>query len=297
MSESLRNKLQQAEMNPPAGSWEAIAAAINETPLNKEQEIGQRIAQFELTPPVLAWESIEAAIQENNNQPGKVISFRPWYYAAAAVAVAVLGIWLFRSNFTKTSAIFAEQKKLTAPIFQPLTSAINQAIEKNPFQISSVQKYVPVRAAVTVQPEMIAVSNPDDNTEDLELPSSDVSSIEKVTADVVTEINAPLIKDSKGNIIYDTDLLKQSIKGNYITVTAPDGSTTRISTKFLHQLNYLHTSSTNGPAHPLMWGKNGIWQWQFDRWKKTILYNQEFNPGATNFLDALELLELLNEAQ
>lgn len=56
MSESLRNKLQQAEMNPPAGSWEAIAAAINETPLNKEQEIGQRIAQFELTPPVLAWE-------------------------------------------------------------------------------------------------------------------------------------------------------------------------------------------------------------------------------------------------
>jgi hypothetical protein len=45
----------------------------------------------------------------------------------------------------------------------------------------------------------------------------------------------------------------------------------------------------------IMMKEGSLWKWLFDEWRKKLLYQDSFIPTATNFLDIMEMKEILHE--
>ena len=78
---------------------------------------------------------------------------------------------------------------------------------------------------------------------------------------------------------------------NYIIVTSPNGEQTKISRKFLKMLSVMNT----GPYNNLMNAENFQWKLRFEEWRSKLLQQATYIPTANNFLDIMDLKELLEE--
>ena len=76
----------------------------------------------------------------------------------------------------------------------------------------------------------------------------------------------------------------------YIPVTAPNGSLTKISTKFIDCITYLN----NHPAPDDSEEARGCLD-RFRTWRATLLSEAAFVPAASNFFDIFELQQLIQE--
>lgn len=85
MSSKLQNKLLNYQPEPPAGAWDAIAAALDNAPAVPYSE---KLFHFEQAPPPAAWSKIEAALDAE--APAKVVRMGKGRWIAAAAAVLVL---------------------------------------------------------------------------------------------------------------------------------------------------------------------------------------------------------------
>jgi hypothetical protein len=85
MSSKLQNKLLNYQPEPPAGAWDAIAAALDNAPATPYSE---KLFHFEQTPPPAAWSKIEAALE--TEAPAKVVRMGMGRWIAAAAAVLIL---------------------------------------------------------------------------------------------------------------------------------------------------------------------------------------------------------------
>jgi hypothetical protein len=95
MSSKLQNKLLNYQPEPPAGAWDAIAAALDNAPAVPYSE---KLFHFEQAPPPAAWSKIEAALEAE--APAKVVRMgkRRWIAAAAAVLVLAFSATTFVMN-------------------------------------------------------------------------------------------------------------------------------------------------------------------------------------------------------
>jgi len=119
MSNQIQNKLLSHEVNPPAGTWDKIAASLDEAELNSKfpallyntevipaphnweairtaldkaetPVFAETLYHAEVIPPATAWTAIEESlITEEKPERRKVI---PWFRYAAAAAIAALMI-------------------------------------------------------------------------------------------------------------------------------------------------------------------------------------------------------------
>jgi len=116
MSTELQKKLSEYAPEPPAGSWEAIAKALDEAPATG---FAQLLHQFEATPPADSWQKINALL--DGTSQAKVVPIsnsrrRIWQYATAAAILvfAITGFLLLGSRST-TPAINDTRAAATQP--------------------------------------------------------------------------------------------------------------------------------------------------------------------------------------
>lgn len=299
MSTVLQTKLLRHEMPPPQGNWEAIAARLNKEYNTQEIEVSQKIDAIEVVPPTDAWKNILQSLDENNTTkvPAKVIAFnwKRWAVAALLTGVASTLIWMYNSQkssaeiVTTNSETIAPQKKndtgksiATSPVTPakvPVIPAVTNKNNNKPLIASLAESFKrkphPIHPSSSVEENIIT---PVDITE-------------------TAAVTAPLLRDSKGNVIMDMNLLTSG-SSNYISVTGPNGEQTRISTKFANYLMYLNKDGGDNEEYiDYLIRNSNFWKTRFEQWRNKILQQASFIPSSTNFFDILELKELLKDNQ
>ena len=310
MSAKLKHTLTNLEVTPPDGAWPAIAARLDEEYDAGEAGIANRLYDWEAIPPANTFNNILTGLQQAPQAPGQrraiVIPFRKIAIAAAVTGLLVTGGWYFLSNTTNNEPgdNLATVDNTTAPI----TGGNNELPDNDairPTQPSPVKINRPLRGNVNRQIAAYYTSadiTPVNaglayNASGNYLPHANPEyAIRTAAAERAPNVAAPPIRDSEGNIILDVALINPD-NDNYIIVTAPNGEQTRISARFLQML-----SSMNADIKPsdyfeyfIMGENDSGWKIRFNEWRNKLLQQVNFVPAATNFLDILELKDMLEE--
>lgn len=298
MSTVLQNKLLRYEMPPPEGNWEAIAARLNNEFSSQDLQTSQKIESIELPPPTAIWQNITAALDEKTTvQPSaKIVSLNWKRWAVAAAITGIVGVvaWLYMSQKpaieianTSSETVAPEQKKDTGNgmVVNPTTPAVLPV---------SPELKTPVKERQSLS-NTLAIA---DRRKPHDIHSSATVSQNIITTVDITEtaaVTAPLLRDSKGNVIMDMSLLTTG-SSNYISVTGPNGEQTRISTKFANYLMYLNKDSDDQEEYiDYLIRNSNFWKSRFEQWRTRILQQASFIPSSSNFFDILELKELLKD--
>ncbi len=289
-------------MPPPEGSWNAIATALDTGFDKTEQSVARRLDQYSMTPPAGTFEAISAALDnaEIKKVPVRQLSYRKWV-AAAAVIIAVTGGWWYtrwNRNTDNLSAVTAEPvKKTPSPnttTFPSVSDAATAAITGS--GVSAVATRNNHRAFTKTNYTSYSKVLDSEGT-DWQLEAVNDESIVRVDATPEAGIKAPLIRDANGKIIMDLSLLTTG-NGHYISITGPNGEQTRISTKFAQYLMYLGGPENKSEEYlDFLIRNSNSWKQRFQEWRTRIMQSPDFIPGSLNFLDILELKDLLKENQ
>lgn len=295
MDEQLQYRFKQLEIEPPGGNWEAIQAKLDEE-IQVEISLSKKLQAFEVEPPSLVWEQIastlntsnpvtveEAVAPINHSEPARVVPFQWRKIAAAAAVLIFVGLTLFflffnnNTNNKGTTLTTVPGQTFVPPSIIPEASANTnrqQVLASNeagsPVRRNTYRTGTRAQRAKGPSPKII-------NANELIHDRNDAS----------IEVYAPLITDESGNIVTNPELLLDSNE-QYITVTSPNGEQTRISAKFLGLLDKLYNRSQR--AHD-----EAVWNSKFENWRKRLIVETEFMPASGNYMDILELKELLME--
>jgi hypothetical protein len=309
MASNVQNYLTNLEITPPPGAWSAIAARLETEYGVDETVVAEKLQDITIIPPALAWENIAAALPGSATpieQPKVVrLPYRRVRMLAAASVIGLVGLtaWYFL-NYTGTpTGAAVQQQQAATPATENKTTPDNNntasiapAIEQLQEQLAqetpepvtrytsqAVTRRIPIYFKYDDQP-MATFAGPEEDAI-------------RFTGSTTPSVEAPLIRDANGQIILDKRLIT-SPDNNYITITGPNGEQTRISAKFLDII-----SSLNADAEPssdyfnYMMHDNNLWKARFHEWRSKLMNQASFVPTATNFLDILELKELLQENQ
>jgi hypothetical protein len=274
MADTLQHKLQKLEIEPPVSLWPAIEKELDEA--NETGRLSARLQLLEVTPPANAWDNIISALEEDK-KPAKLIDLNWRKIAIAASVIAVAGTLSFFLFFNPGSGK-TEAANTTVSVVNPVVPNPSGIIQDSPNSI--VPKIVQAsnnNELNTYRPVIAKKARQDEPR-----PSRLLTSNVVLHEDDNIEISAPPITDQNGNTILDKALLV-SDNSPYITVTSPNGEKTRISAKFLDYLDKLYHHKSNDDE----------WKNRFENWKRIILQDASLAPAPGNYMDLLELKDLL----
>jgi hypothetical protein len=298
-------KMFDMAVTPPAGLWSTIAAELSPSRETDEVLAANTLHGLSVTPPVTVWEKIAAylmAEQPAAQKEGRVIhlhSSRKAIIAAAAMVLLTVGAWYFLDKANNTAdAPEVASKATTAPSNSKRSTAPGRTrADDTEIGEQSTQKQIAALSTPTdasrynrhgarrtafydYQP--IATSYADD-----------VQAVNFTNANS-PDVEAPLIRDAKGQVILDKKLVT-SPDNCYINVTSPNGEQTRISSKFLHIISTLNQEAEPQDYFDFMMQENSLWKVRFSEWKEKFMNQASFVPTANSFTDILELKDLLME--
>lgn len=306
MEPTIQHKLANLEMAPPQGTWELLSARLDAEYDQPEILLAQKLNDTALTPPAGAWAAIAAGLPAEEfspvpekKEPAKIFSIpvRKIAVAVAALVVISFATWIFfppaaqdaseiQSNGPQAGT---QAETPRVPSGSPNAFTTPPAIAQQ--QPPAISRPLPVnnnkaaRSENADENETISADNPD--IEQPDLPSADPKLVR--AQDVVPQASIPNrpYRDASGKVVMDMNLL--TTPGNqYVTVTAPNGEQTRISRKFLPVLTFVNTGADNGQF-------NSTLKQKIQDLRKQLLQQASFVPSATNFLDIMELKELLQD--
>ncbi len=283
MDDKLRYRFQQLEIEPPTGTWNAIAAKL-EAEGTAGQSLADRINSVEIEPPSIVWQNIVAELDgtsdtmQTTSSEASVIQMHWRRIASVAAVFVVAAVAVFFLFFNNNSS-----KKATT-----LTTIPNLVLV-NPDLTEKVQQQTGLLATNDRTNNNVSGSvsgnRPRQNNRP-RLKNFDVDEYLQPVRSENIQVTAPLITDESGNLIMDTDLVLDNNE-RYITVTSPNGQKTRLSAKFIAQLDKLYGVSQR--AHD-----EAAWISRFEDWKNRF-HGSGFVPASGNYMDILELKELLME--
>jgi hypothetical protein len=301
-------KMFDLSVTPPLGLWTDIAAQLD-TQKADEVSVGKKMYDLFVTPPASVWKKIAAQLpQQYAKKEGRLISmhFRKAIAAAAAMVLLAIGAWYFLDN--SHSADMASK----TPELNP-SSDVNSG-SSAPAKIRAFDTEIgerPVEREKLGQKPLAALSDVETSIinrkfanrhgarrtafYDYQPIATSYSGMDDVQVDFTENNNpvveAPLIRDAKGQVILDKQLL--SPDDCYITVTSPNGEQTRISSKFLHIISAINQDVEPQDEFDFMTRESSLWKIRFSEWKEKFLNQASFVPTATSFTDILELRDLL----
>lgn len=308
MEPNIQNKLANLQIDPPQGSWELLSARLVTEYDQAEIQLAQRFQNAALTPPANSWAAIaenltaEQTVEEATpvtKEPAKLFSIpvRKIAVAAAVLIVFSIAIWLFLPS----TADGPPNPNLGTPQANSNPPA-NSNIPPSGTTSRNIPPAIAQQAPATPRPLPVNQSRSNNQTEennttdqasgnpDLDQPDLPATNPSVVRAqDVVAEANIAdrPYRDKTGKVVMDMNLL--TTPGNqYVTVTAPNGEQTRISRKFLPVLTFANTGADNGQF-------NSTLKQKIRDLKTQLLQQASFVPSAANFLDIMELKELLQD--
>jgi hypothetical protein len=282
MTEDLQYRLYNHSITPPDGAWPAIATELDK---ESQERLAHKLQAAALEPPPAVWENIAGALYgaEVTDTPGqaKVVPIkRRWTrLAVAAMAIGIIvlaGLSYFMLNQSNEQAGVrpeppapratdnipqAEDNVATDPVV-----VYNNAVTSNFLPIASKRRRV------------IA----DNRVRYAEVETMDLSALEaRLSGDVLHE---QPVKTQPGTRIPPAQ---------YLTVAAPNGQPARVSAKLTDGLSYV---LNNEPTTSMELALRSIaWKLRFSNWSNKLLQSTGFIPTASNFMDIVELEELLKE--
>ncbi|MFT3822405.1 MAG: hypothetical protein QM731_00745 [Chitinophagaceae bacterium] len=289
MHGSAQDRLTNLQVTPPPDTWEQIASQLPVGEDVQEMRLSHKLYNYETPPPAEAWQFISKELAPE--APARIIPFRRIGVAIAAAAAVIAITWIafnYNSNPPQTTP---------ATTAASLPAAVTPSNTQKPAlalaaAISGTRKSL--GASATTSPGTVANAVTTAYYDTDEPANIDYAGLTVRPAEVtnkVTEVDAPPIRDSNGNIVLDQQLLTNG-DHNYITVTGPNGDQTRISSRFFRMLSNL--SNDGEPGSSL---EDIIWKNRFHEWRNKLMQRVSFIPSATNFLDIAELNSILQENQ
>lgn len=297
MDERLRNKLNQYEVAPPPGNWDAILTRLEDEPGIADIKLSERLFNLEVDPPSIVWENISVQLDEESRETPVVPMF-PWKrvaVAASLIGIAGLALFLFFSNSSRVVPAGPATVSTTTPVIVPDQVIPDESKEEtSPAPViladnnPAPPKRQPLRSRIskTVSSRSAAVVESSTAPEPVYQQLTPSEPIESADLTMPIAVSAPPITDASGKLISDNTLLFAN-GSRYIIVTSPNGEQTRISSKFFELLDKLYSTSSS-PA-------NTEWKNRFEEWRNKFLEENGFVPAAGNYMDLLELKEMLLE--
>lgn len=262
---SLRDKMHNYEVPPPAGVWDRVAAALDEA--EQGHNFVSALQQMEVAPPATAWKGIAAALEtEEAVEPVA----RPVYrrlpqivrYAAAAVLLllATYGVMRLTSDvdeaepaMVSSAPAVSKDSPGTRPVHSGDAVAANPApIAEAPAQAQPASRATPVHYARNTRSNSAAIAEA--------MPANQLS-----------------------RAIYTYNDHVPKIADRYITLLTPDGSFIRMAKKWGNLLCCVAGEEQDVDC------KNQLKAWQDKLAESSILSA----PG--NFMDIVTLVNSLND--
>jgi hypothetical protein len=306
MSSNTQHILLNLESAPPPGVWENISARLNTEFDATEIKIAHKLYDWETAPPPGAWDHIAIALSVESASPKAPSKLIRLPFRKVAIAAIILGIvsvvtWNFLSSPASDPIVQGDQT--TPPGPSNNTTGNEDDITVQP-SMPAIDASIGIRRRTTFniarranRPLIMAVNYATGETPEEITSGIQHAGVTGLRAQSITSrngIKAPPIKDAEGNIIMDYSLLTSG-DNNYIIITCPNGEQTRISTKFLPMLNYLNAATEPAEYFDVIMRENSVWKNRFSEWRSKLMQQASFIPTATNFLDILELRDMLEE--
>ncbi|QEC45669.1 hypothetical protein [Pseudobacter ginsenosidimutans] len=304
MEPTIQHKLANLEIAPPQGGWELLSARLVTEYDQTEIRLAQTLNDTALTPPSGAWAAIATGLPSEEElittpvqpAPARVVSFP---FGKVAVAAAVLIVISFAGWFMLSS------DNTTAPVAQTDAPPGNNvqaqpnAPSNSPNRITTppaIAQEIPAERTRPLDVEQKEIENntlitdvtEDNQPIDQDLPAAEPSLVRSQNlSTAAVSIPNRAYRDAAGKVVMDMNLLTTP-GTQYVTVTAPNGEQTRISRKFLPVLTFINTGADNGQF-------NSSFKQKIQELRKQLLQQASFVPSAANFLDIMELKELLQD--
>jgi negative regulator of sigma E activity len=270
------HKLYEAETAPPTNAWSNIVSALESS---RKEEYADKLYNLEVSPPVDAWQNISGALHEEHDvvptisPRRKIAPIVRFAVAASVIAIVAFGALKLlnqKANDRGIAGNTVAPKKTLPTTVQPLNE-----------QTPSVQS-VPVLSN-NLPKERLALARP--KTISRKKPITNQSSYMTQTPDMAYAVNsspayafqeASLRGDVPGNcpLITDAD--------RYLNFMNPDGSLVRISKKLADAVGCYYNNGTSDEYKQC--------QEQMKRWRDKITQSSSA-PSTDNFMDVLDIIK------
>jgi len=304
MSEELKKKLNDYEVNPPEKMWSRIAAALDEEvdtkfsrslynaevmpPSNawntianaleatSEEEYPARLYNLEVDPPVKLWTNILAALDKRETLPQipskrKIAPFVKYASAACLIGIIAFGAFKFFTGKTEYSV--------------PKTTVVSQ---------NSAETTIPdKKESPSAQSPVVSNNLPKEGTA---LAKANVASRKKdllQQGSYMTQIANPTISyNSSTANNFQQAVLREEVPGNcslisdtdpYLMFMNPDGYLIRISKKLAETLGCVYTKSNSNEYKQC--------ESQITKWRDKIAQSPA-SSSPDNFMNILDIIKL-----
>ncbi len=319
MPDHFHKRLSQHEVTPPPHIWEQLSARLDRETGPSDIRLSQKLGELSIPPPPSAWDAIAASlpaeIPATTAKPAVVraIPARLQKLAAAAMlgaAALITVIYLVTGDGNPAPGEYNDADWSAAgasgalPQGHPLPDLAAADTDDSRKVQAERQTAAHTRSVRNVRnlsfggsgyrsysSKKFSAGIADFDNVDMEQASPDL--LQPVSALEPVAVNAPPIRDPKGNIILDLDVISHPSEP-YIVVTGPNGIQTRISTKFLPLLSSLNSELTAAEIS-MDDMENVEWKIRFQEWRNRLIRDASFVPTANNFFDIFELKEMIQE--
>lgn len=291
MSVNWQNKISNFDIPPPREVWDKIASQLDEEFDPAETRLSQKFLDFEIMPPPFLMENVLNQLLPVEVKPvARIVPLRFKRMAAAAVTIGLILIsYFFFFNGSTGSNNGTSSSNLLPPVAVVPSSpgAGTNNADKNQDQSApdnpvNIAKAEPEKSRFARGMAASLITTPP-------VKRANLNRVSTANAVSPISVNAPPIYDVDGNIVMDENLVSAPDE-NYIIVTSPNGEQTKISRKFLKMLCVM-----NGGSDNYINAENFQWKQKFEEWKSKLLQQAAYMPTANNFLDIMDLKELLED--
>lgn len=273
-------KLYNAEINPPADSWNKITIALDNDMI---EEYPAKLYALEVEPPAGAWQKISAALEEEKALPHiparrKIVPFVR--YAAAACLIGLIAFGSMKLLNKKTTGHSVAGKNSPASSTIPGTTV--QPDKNNPGLSQTPEKSNNLPGEKTL------------------LAKADISS-KKRSGSQFSYMTQPInVSHDDAGAASESDFRNASLQGaipgsssviaeaadRYLMFLNPDGYLIRMSKKLAEKLGCLYT---NGNSEEYKQCQDQIKKW------RDKLAQSPVSPSQDNFMDILNLIKTLQD--
>ena len=273
MSSVIQNKILNYEVAPPAGVWEKIAVALDESEL--AHEFPSKLYGAEVIPPVSAWDKIASSLDADHEEaiPQHRKIFPLLKYAAAAVVIGLLawgGIRILNNRSGNKEVVKQEVQQPEKNSPEPLTNQNTFIPDQFPISENIPSDEARNDAALEASKKTFAK---------LDLPvknrMKEIASGFSFASSPGAE-NIPVIipRDETG-----TD----NLASRYITLITPEGNIIRMSKKLTNMVCCVSGEDEDAGCKD-----------QIKKWREKIICSPACH-SAGSFMDILGLVEALQD--
>jgi hypothetical protein len=311
----ISKKLTDFLQEPPANLFSAISSGLLEPELATDlvdlaaQSVWPAAEPAFIEDPVLEFQAeylqLEAGQEEKSRSPGAAVI--PFNWPRLAVAAAVVGIAISALYYFASKNNAARQLSETSDPGQgnkararlpAIVADSDKPDVKAPVANMSITGAVRLfrksaKPATQVQQAAYDETSDGPETANTDITYAKINGTDRVVSNENIAIPTEPIRDNLGNIIMDEKLISAP-DINYVTVTGPNGEQTKISKKFLRALSYMNAGNDDDQSG-IGLQESSMWKWLFSEWRQKLLKQPTYIPSTTNFLDIMELKEILHE--